>query len=50
MGRGVLIIHLGGEGEGFGAYMEESFQPPLIRVLRTEAEGIGKCYYAMSKI
>jgi len=45
----MLIIHLGA-GEGFGAYMEESFQPPLITVLRREAVGIGKCYYAPSKI
>jgi len=45
----VLIIHLG-EGEGFGAYMEESFQSPLITVLRRAAEGTGKCYYATSKI
>jgi len=45
----VLIIHLG-EREGFGAYTEESFQSPLITVLRRAGEGIGKCYYAASKI
>jgi hypothetical protein len=39
-----------GVGERFGAYMVESFQSPLITVLRREAEGIGKCYYATSKI
>jgi hypothetical protein len=45
----VLIIHPGERG-GFGAYMEEIFQPPLITVLRRAADGIGKCYYATSKI